>query len=512
MTAGSTDTPMTPSATLPLAVIALVVVGAHVATNLVSAYGLNSDELLYLAMGQHLRLFAMDFPPLIAVLARGERALLGDGLWAIRLAPALAHAAIIIVAAASARAAGGGRSAQIVVALVAATTPLHLRPGAMFQPVVLDQLWWSLALYALLRLSLAPRPTAAPRLWLLLGAAMGLGLLTKFSILFIGLGVTIALVATPLRRSFATPWPWVALLLALALGAPTIVGQIRLGWPVVAQMADLRSRQLVLVSTRGYLGEQLSYGPIAALAVAGMVWGWRHARALAIACGVPFIVLLLLHAKGYYVGPIYPVLGGVGAAWIEVPGRLNPARRRVAAVAAIVFAVIALPMGLPLLPPAPMARYVALLGAGQATSSIAGAVMPLPQDYADMLGWDEMARQTAQVYRSLSPADRARVVLLAGNYGEAGALDFYGPRYGLPKARCAIGSYWFYGAGPRPGAVAITVGLGAADVAALYRDARLARTVVTPLALASEQVVPIAVARRPYRALQRVWPALAGRN
>jgi hypothetical protein len=496
----------------PVVAVALLVLAAHVATNLVSAYGLNSDELLYLAMGEHLRFFAMDFPPAIAILAAGERTLFGDAIWAIRLAPALAHAALVPLAAAAARAGGGGRSAQLLAALAVATTPLHLRVGAMFQPVVLDQLWWSLALYALLRLSLTPDAPAAPRWWLILGAAMGLGLLTKFSILFLGLGVVTALLVTSLRRRLATPWPWLALLLALAMGAPSVAGQVRLGWPVVSQMADLRARQLVLVSMRGYLGEQVAYGPIAALAAAGLIWSWRRARAVTVACTVPFVVLLLLHGKGYYIGPIYPVLSGLGAASVAAPGRLSPARRRAAALAAALFALVALPMGLPLLPPGPMARYVALLRVGGTTSSMAGVVMPLPQDYADMLGWEEMARQAAVVYHSLPLAERAHTVLLASNYGEAGALDFYGRRYGLPRARCAIGSYWYYGPGPSPADAAVTVGLSAADVALLFRDARLARTVVTPLALATERVVPIAVARGPYRPLHEVWPELAGRH
>jgi hypothetical protein len=103
-------------------------------------------------------------------------------------------------------------------------------------------------------------------------------------------------------------------------------------------------------------------------------------------------------------------------------------------------------------------------------------------------------------------------VVLASNYGEAGALDYYGPRYGLPPVRCWIGSYWFWGPGPLPGDVAVTVGFHASDLAPLYRESRLSGTVVTPLALASERVVPVAVARGPYRPLPRVWPELAGRH
>ena len=496
-----------------VALIALLVLSAHIVTNLVSPYGLNSDELLYLAMGQHLRLFAMDFPPLIAIIARAERALGGDALWVIRMAPALAHAALVLLAARVTRAVGGCRSAALLAALIVATAPLHLRTGAMFQPVILDQLWWSLGLYALLRLSTGADAPHAPRWWLLLGAAMGLGLLTKFSILFIGLGVVIAIFATPLRAALRTRWPWLALLLALGLGAPSIIGQIRLGWPVHGQMADLQSQQLVLVTRAWFLAEQLSYGPLAVLAAVGLVWCWRHARAVAIACLVPFGVLLLMYGKGYYIGPIYPVLASVGAAWIELPvRRWAPLLRRTAGAALIAFAIVVLPMGLPILSPAVMARYVARLRIGRATSSIAGAVMPLPQDYADMLGWETIVRQTATAYEALPPAERARAVLIARNYGEAAAIDFYGPRYGLPNALCPCGTYWFYGPGSRAGSVAVTIGVRPADLAETYRDVQIAAVAMTPEALRSEQAVPIGVAREPYQTLQERWPALAGRN
>ena len=497
--------------------LALLVLVAHLVTNLASPYELHRDEFLYLAMGEHLRLFTMDFPPFIALVARAERALLGDGMWAIRFVPMVCHAALVLLAAATARALGGRRVAQGIAALAVATSPIFLRPGNLFQPVILDQLWWTLALYALLRLSAAPADDPAPRGWLALGLAMGLGLLTKFSIVFIGAGTAVALLVTPLRRRLLTPWPWMALLIALVIGLPSLVGQIRLGWPVMGQVADLQSTQLERVTPLTFVGEQLLFGPLVLVALVGVWWGWRQAeqraRPVVVACVGAFALLLLLHGKSYYAGPIYPALAAVGATALEGwTTRLGRALRSAAEVALVVYGLMLLPLGLPIVPPGPMVRYATTLGLTGATTTNRGTVLELPQDYADMLGWKAIVGQAAQVWHGLTPDDRARAVLLAGNYGEAGALDFYGPALGLPKALCACGSYWFFGPGSKAGEVAVTVGVAGADLKPFFREARLVARLINSHAVPEEQVVSIAVARRPYRSLQAVWPGLSGHN
>jgi hypothetical protein len=289
-------------------VVALVVAVTHVVVNWLSPYGVHRDELLYLAMGQHLRLWAMDFPPFIAVVAEITRTVAGDARVAgsvavLRLAPAVAAGLLVLLAAILARDLGGRRGPQVLAAGTVAASPLFLRAGGLFQPVVFDQLWWTVGFLALVRLGravgmdargpaappaartldVAPRPARrrlpgatwwhtpeAPH-WLLLGAAVGFGLLTKFSIAFFAAGALVGVVATPLRRALRTPGPWLAAGLALAIGAPSLVGQLRLGWPVAAQMDDLRASQLARVGPVEFLGGQLLLGPAVLLAVAGLV-------------------------------------------------------------------------------------------------------------------------------------------------------------------------------------------------------------------------------------------------
>src|SRR5512143_3445903 len=204
--------------------IALATLILHVLANLVSPYGFHRDEFLYFAMGRHLQLFRMDFPPAIAILAEAVRGVLGDGLFGIRLVPALCATLLVLLAGLFAWRLGGGRYAQLLAGLAVLGSPLFMRAGNLFQPVVLDQVTWTLALLALAWLA----ATGDGRWWLAIGAACGFGLLAKFSIAFIGFGIFLATLLTPLRRQLGTRWPWAGAALALAIGSPSIVGQIRL--------------------------------------------------------------------------------------------------------------------------------------------------------------------------------------------------------------------------------------------------------------------------------------------
>jgi hypothetical protein len=494
--------------------LAAIVLLTHLAVNVWTPYGVHRDEFLYLAMGEHLRLFRMDFPPAIALIALAERGVLGDSLLAIRFVPALGDAALIVLAAAMARELGGGRFAQALAAIAVALHPLFLRPGNLFQPVFLDQLCWTSALFALARFE----RTRDPRWWYVIGAIGGLGLLTKFSILFIGFALLIALLLDD-RPALRTRGPWLALAIALAIGSPSVIGQIRLGYPVVAQMTTLRASQLAHVSVGSFLRWQLLFGPSCVLAAAGVLWlllatAARPVRILGISCAAVFVTLLLLRGKPYYVGPVYPTLLAAGTVWLERIGRSFGAQvARAGAVAAIVlYDAFLLPLALPALPPPMMARYAAASGISEAVRTNRGTVLRLPQDFADMLGWPERVALVAHVFDSLPPAKRAQTVLVGENYGEAGALEFYGPRYHLPAAVSAAGSYWFFGPGEKPGDVLITLGVSREDLARLY-------DVVTPAAhlrndwtVEEEQDLTVYVCERPRRTLQSIWPELAGRN
>jgi hypothetical protein len=493
--------------------IAALVFAVHIVVNIITPYGIHRDELLYLAMGKHLRLFAMDFPPGIALIANVER-LFGDSLAMIRFAPALAAAATIMMAAALAREFGGGRFAQITAVIAVAVHPLFLRPGNLFQPVVFDQMYWTAALLALACFE----RTRDRRWWIAIGVIGGLGLLMKFSILFIGFGMLAALVIDD-RGALGTRGPWLALAIALVLGSPSIIGQIQLGFPLRVQMDALRQQQLVHVSFGSFLSWQLLLGPSLFLAAAGGVWlasapAARRYRPVGLACLAVFATLFLLRGKPYYVGPIYPTLFAAGAVWLGMTGPTGLARiGRAALIAAIVlYGILIMPNGLPVLPPPLMARYAAALGISAATRTNRGTMLRLPQDYADMIGWPERVALVAHVFDSLPPEKRAQAVLIGENYGEAGAIDFYGQRLGLPPAVSAAGSYWFFGPGDKPGNVVITLGVSREDLEKFCGTATAAGRITNDWTVEEEQDVSVYVCEHPNVTLQALWPTLAGRN
>ena len=497
---------------LPLAALKLAL---HLAVNLLTPYGVHRDELLYLGMGRHLRLWEMDFPPAIALVAEISRMLLGDSLTAIRFFPAVFGCAVLVLAALIARELGGGRVAQGLAALCVLTSPLFLRSANLLQPVVMDQLTWTAALYVLVRLCRG----YGPRGWLLLGLVLGLGLLTKFSVAFIGVAIVVGLLLSPLRGALLTPWPWIGLACALVVGAPSLVGQLRLGFPVLAQMAELRESQLERVTPVDFLLGQLLWGPAVLLALAGLYGllvspALRPFRVIGVTCAAAFLILLILQGKPYYAGPLYPTLFAAGGLLVEQAARgLAAELLQVGAVAVLLaFAAGTLPLGVPILPPPMMAGYAQALGVEAAVRTNTGEVESLPQDYADMLGWEEQVEAVARVYHALPAGQRERAVVVAGNYGEAGALDFYGPKYGLPGVVSPAGSYWFFGPGERPGEVVITIGISREDLRKFFDSVETAATVSHPWAVSEERRLVINIGTAPRTTLQELWPSLAGQN
>jgi hypothetical protein len=186
--------------------------------------------------------------------------------------------------------------------------------------------------------------------------------------------------------------------------------------------------------------------------------------------------------------------------------------RWIFATAMLVYGAVLLPIGVPILPPDRMAGYVKRIGLTAALRTNTGQLERLPQDYADMLGWEAQAEAVGRVYRALPEADRERAVVIAGNYGEAGALDFFGPRYGLPGAICPCGSYWFFGPGDKPGDVAVTIGPSRADLEPFFDSLQVATRITNPWAVQEERELTVFVARRPRKTLQQVWPTLARRD
>jgi hypothetical protein len=505
----TTDRDVQPIAAAAVALVAVKLL-AHLAANIWTPYEFHRDAFLYMAMGTHLRILHMDFPPLIALLSQAVRATAGSSLFALRLVPAVAGTAVMLLAVLLARELGGGRRTQVLTALAVLVNPLFLRSANLFQPVVLDQLWWLLGCYALARLA----NTQDVKWWLLLGVAGGVGLLTKFSIGFFGVAVLVALMLTPQRRAFLGPWPWIAAAIALVLGSPSVIGQITLGFPVLDQMAALRQGQLARVGFGEFVFDQVLMQPAGfLLAVAGagallLLPALRPHRVLGWIAVVTFATFVLMHGKSYYYGPMHPLLFASGAVALEHVWRprLRAALVWSAMTLVVLWGGLAVPFGLPVVPPEPMARLAASIGVTTAVRTNWGEYLPLPQDYADMLGWREQAEAVARVYRGLTPAEQARTVLYGGNYGEAGALDFYGRELGLPPVISLAGSFYFFGPGTRPADTWIFLGVEPEQIDAVACESlELADRVANPWGVPEERDVPVVLCRGARLTPQELW-------
>jgi hypothetical protein len=482
----------------------------HVAANVWTPYEFHRDAFLYMAMGTHLRILHMDFPPLMAVISEAVRSIAGTSLFAYRMVPAIAGTTVLLLAVFITRELGGGKCAQMLTALAVLVNPLFLRSANLFQPVVLDQLWWLLGCYALAGLA----NTGNAKWWLLLGVAGGVGLLTKFSILFFGLAVLVALLLTPSRRAFLGPWPWLAIGIAVVLGSPSVIGQITLGFPVLDQMATLRQGQLARVGFGEFVTDQILMQPAGfLLAVTGAVAllvrpTLRRHRVLGWIAVTAFALFVLLKGKSYYYGPMHPVLFAAGAVVLEqiTRHRLRAALAWSAAAGVVAWGMLAIPFGLPVLPPEPMARFSSAIGITTAVRTNRGEYLPLPQDYADMTGWREQVEAVTRVYRSLTPAEQAETVLYGRNYGEAGALDLYGRELGLPPVVSLAGSFYSFGPGDRSGAIIVSLGIEPADIAFFgCGSVELAARVVNPWGVPEERDVPVVVCREPRMTLEDLW-------
>jgi hypothetical protein len=508
--------PRQPFAAKPVGVLAAFTLALHLVTNLVSPYGFQRDEFLYFAMGRHLRLWHMDFPPAIAMLSEIQRFVAGDSLPVLRLVPALAASAIVVLAALLARDMGGGRFAQGFAALAVVGSVFFQRSGNLFQPVILDALVWTAGFYCLVALCRGEGPEE--RWWLLLGLVGGIGLLTKFSILFFGFGILLALLATPFRTALRSRYPWITLLMALVIGSPSIVGQITLDWPLVGQMRSLQHGQLEHVTVGGFFLTQAMFGPamlVGAWGAAALLLapGMRRFRLVGWTCFWIWTVLIVLHGKAYYVGATYPVLFAAGAVQLERLPKSRPAGavRWAAAGLVAAYGLLVLPLGVPIVAPAPLERYIHAIGAIEATRDNQGHPLRLPMDFADSEGWENRAVAVAAAYRTLSPGDRAKAVIIGNNYGEAGALEFYGPRYALPPVVSAAGSYYFFGPGDKPGEVAVTLGEGREGLRRFFDSVEAGPHLTNPLTVREEQDLTVYICRLPKTTLQAIWPKLAGR-
>ena len=429
----------------------LVQASLHVAS--IGRYGIFRDELYYLSCASRPAAGYVDQPSFSILFLGGWRALFGDSAAALMVPPALCGAATVLLTGLLAWRFGGGPAAQGLASVAAATAPIWVGMTGYYSMNSFDILFWTLAATLLAALlEREPGPGAA-RLWLFLGVVLGLGLLNKLSILWLGAGIFAGLLATSERRRLGTRGPWVAGAVA-ALGLlPYVVWNASHGWPTPEFMRRATAEKYRAVSPLAFSGELLLlFQPFAApLWIAGLVWllaakDGRRYRVLGVVFLVTLAILLANRtSKAEYLSASFaPLLAAGGVALERVLHRGRTAALAWTYAGALVAGGLAIsPFALPLLPVPAYLSYAEALGMGPSTTE-RNALGPLPQHFADRFGWPEMAAEVARAAGTLPQNERRTARVWARNYGEAAALERYGRPLGVPPVLCPHNSFWFW--------------------------------------------------------------------
>jgi hypothetical protein len=502
------------------ALIAVIYFAAHMAT--ATRYGYFRDALYYLACSEHLDWGYVDQPPLIAVIGWIARHTLGTSLQALLVWPALAGCGRILLTAAFAHELGAKRFGTALAAMLAATPAVWYVIDHQFAMNALDPLFWTGCAFALLRMI----KTQNPRWWLAFGAMAGLGLENKYSIAVVAFALLAGVLLTPQRKLLFTPWLFAGGGVALLIFLPNLLWNLQHHWPFLELMRNIRaSGRDVVLSPLAFLGQQiLIMSPLSLpFWLAGLLLFflfWQEPKAYRV-FGWAFLItigfFLLAHGKNYYSAPAYPIVlaaGGLAAELLLRTPHLQSrsALRRSLQVGCFLWLILGiallLPVALPVLPVDAYLRYQEHLPFEVPRSEHGHMGAALPQHYADEFGWPEMVAAVARVYHSLPAEEQRKTAILADNYGEAGAIDFFGAQYGLPKAISPHQNYFLWGPRGYTGEIMILVGSGRIDEARnFFQSVEPVASLNSPYAIPYENR-PILLGRGLKQNLQQLWPNL----
>lgn len=435
----------------PDIVVLLATAGAmaliHVLTN--SRYGFHRDELQVLSDARHLDWGFVAYPPFTPLVERISMGIFGLSLVGLRLFSVITQAAAVIVTGLMAFELGGGRLAQFAAALAVTLSALPMFEGTEFQYSSFDYLWWVLIAYFVIRLL----KSDDARWWLAIGAVVGVGLQTKYSIVFYIAGVLGGMLLTSARRFFLSRWFWAGAALAAVICLPNVIWQFRHGLVSYHFLQHIHARDVSQGRADGFLINQLwiCTNPASVpLWVAGLIAFLRDRRyrMLAWMYVIPLALFMIGRGRDYYLAPAYPMLiamgSVVGERWV---GTLSKGWRR--SIEAVFFTTVAIcgahigAIILPLASSGPL-RDFALKNNG---------------DLREEIGWDELVRTVADIRDALPPEQRNNVGVLVGNYGEQGAIEILGPRYQLPRPISGTNSAWYRGYPEPPPSTLIVLGL-----------------------------------------------------
>jgi hypothetical protein len=490
--------------------VALGVLAVQLPAVISGGFGMFRDEFYYIACSDHLAWGYVDHPPLSIFILRLLRLAFGDSLFVLRLVPALAVAALAWLGGRLAKEMGGSGFARFLAALACGVAPVYLAVGSFYSMNIFEPLCWMGCAWLLLRLIAGGRQ----QLWVPFGLLAGVALLNKHSMLFFGAAIVAGLLLTRERRLLAGKWPWIGGAIALWFFLPNLLWLFRHDWATLEFMRNAQAWKNMPMSPLEFFKAQvlLQHPLTLPLWLAGLAALFFRPQLKKYRCfGFAFVFLFLLfvaqRGKPYYLSPFFPLPLAAGAVLLErfAAGRLGRGVRGAYAALLLIGGLVMLPMWVPLLPVATHIRYTRAIGLTPPRMERTRET-ELHQVYADRFGWREMVAGAARAYDSLSPGERAQCAIFTQDYGQAGALDYFGKRYGLPKAISGHNNYWLWGPGERSGRVLIIIGGDRGDHLQAYEEVTLFAVHSNRYAMPGENDLPIWICRRPRVTLDQIWP------
>lgn len=481
-------------------------------------YGLFVDELYFFACGEHLAWGYVDMPPLTAVQAWAARGLFGDSLYGLHVFPALAGALLVWLVGAITRGLGGGRYAQGLAALAALVAPGWLAVDAYLSMNSIEQVLVAALFWIVIRII----NTNNPRGWVIFGVVAGIGLLNKDTIIVFGFAILLGLLLTPQRKLLFNRWLVIAGVIAFVMWLPNLIWMYQHHFPHLEQLANIRrNHRNVSLTPWAFIGQQVQLmHPFSfPLWLAGL---WyllfnKQNRSCYRFAGVAYVVsllaLILSDGRVYYLFPMYSVLFAAGGVAIEYWANQQSWQwlRPVYPTLLVITGVLLMPLSLPLLSPETYINYSRALHLSPPQIENR-QTSELPQLFADRFGWPEMAQVVANAYFKIPEPERSRTAIFGQDYGQAGAIDFYGAKLGLPKALSGHLSYWYWGPRNYTGEIVLVMGDNKKRMEELYEQVEEVGEVGHRYAMASQHWKLYLCRHQRNWNLQEQWPATKNWN
>jgi len=402
----------------------------HLLTN--TNYGLHRDAYLYYSLGENLDWGFMSVPPFIALVAKISTLLFGNTVFGLRFFPALVGGISVIVIAAIVKELKGGKFAMIIALLAFILSPALLRSNSLFQPVTFNQFFWLLAGYLIIKLVNSKNE----RLWLLIFLVFAIGFLNKYSIIFFAFSILSAFLLSPHRHLINSKYFLVGFAMAFVIIFPNLIWQYLHGWPVITHMATLQKTQLVHVSLMGFFMDQLIMNLpgiitwLTGLIVFTFFSNEKKFRFVGIGFFILLVILIIARGKGYYTIGYYSLFFALGGYAIDK--YYKQTLKYSVALFNLIIIIPMLPMSLPVLKHENLAKFSRPI-APMVNRWEDGKIHAIPQDFADMTGWQELANLVIEFYQSLPPEKQKQTMIFAENYGQAGAIYFHGKKFNIPR-------------------------------------------------------------------------------